>query len=226
MHSGNIGSGSQIPAISGQAYSGYVAPSGYMPMSGVCEWLSKNYLKVDATHAIKPPQQTQLLLSETSTKIRIYEDRINGWFLDFADHLKNNPSISRHAGFVILSIAVAYIEGVQQYMEGVGSSGAGGTTFNKGLHRIFPTLPTGPDYYGKIRCGLFHNAMTKKGVVLDTYQGPIAFRNGLIEIDSFKFLEAIKVDFRDYIQQLDIGNAVGNKSTLVINFERMWDNPP
>jgi len=157
-------------------------------------------------------------LQNTDTKINIYEDRVNTWFLKVAQKLKMN----REAGFVILSIAVAYIEGNQQFREGVSSHNKSKTFFIKGMRRIFDKEDVPEkvllDYYQQIRCGLFHDGMTRKSVfIMDDLSTPISYNNGLIKINSHKFFDKIDADFKEYIAQLKVGNPV-----LKQNFEKRW----
>lgn len=52
--------------------------------------------------------------SAFETKVAIYEDRVRGWFLDCAARLQAD----HNAGFVVLMVAVAYLEGNEQYRRG------------------------------------------------------------------------------------------------------------
>lgn len=140
---------------------------------------------------------------DDNTKIKIYEDRVTGWFLNIVDDLKKD----KHAGFSILSIATSYIEGNQQFREGTHSEGNSRNYFIKGMRRIFdighlPELIL-RDYYKQIRCGLFHDGMTKENVVISrSFQNPIEYKNGVILINPHKFLDKVKDDFQQYITDL------------------------
>lgn len=47
-------------------------------------------------------------------KIRIFEKQVNGWFLERASTFLEE----KDNGFIVLMIATAYIEGVEQYRQG------------------------------------------------------------------------------------------------------------
>jgi hypothetical protein len=51
---------------------------------------------------------------DIATKIDIYEDRMRGWSLHWAREL----SKQHNAGFAVLTLALTYIEGVEQYRAG------------------------------------------------------------------------------------------------------------
>jgi len=58
-------------------------------------------------------------------KIRIFKRQVNGWFLEQAHTLlcKEDKEVNEDNGFVILMIATAYIEGVEQLRQGKSSEG-------------------------------------------------------------------------------------------------------
>lgn len=153
-----------------------------------------------------------LLMTDVKTKIKLYEDRVNGWFLKVAERLKNN----NEAGFVILSIAVAYIEGNQQFREGKSSEGKSKQFFVKAVRRIFDkeNIPQTviEDYYSQVRCGLFHDGMTRSNVVISgDFTEPLKYTNDVIKINPHLFLDKIKADFETYILALEQNQALQNK---------------
>ena len=100
-------------------------------------------------------------------KIKVYEDRVKGWFLRFSDELAKE----RDAGFIVLMIALAYIEGNQQFRDGTTSRNTSTKTMIKALRRILRTNYKKDKILRKIvdfaRNGLFHDGMTKKGLILN-----------------------------------------------------------
>lgn len=153
---------------------------------------------------------------DINVKIDIYEDRVNGWFLNIGRLLMNDP----YSEFVMLQIAIGYIEGNQQLREGTNSRGQSGSFFARGVRRIFAV--NGKDakiLYQEVRCGLFHQGMTSKKVLLSCdFDNPITHRDGGIYINSHLFFERVIDDFQGYIQALKV---VSNEE-LRRNFERMF----
>ena len=62
---------------------------------------------------------TKFRKDEILTHILVYEDMVMGWFLDYGKELQQLPMPKcHHAGFVVLQIAMAQIEGIEQYCVG------------------------------------------------------------------------------------------------------------
>jgi len=158
--------------------------------------------------------------------ILIYEDMVKTWFLDVGKYLiiKNKVKINKEyfdtgeAGFVILQIATSYVEGNQQYREGKSSHSCSKEFFRKGLKRIFKLVHEDKiidKFYEQVRCGLFHDGMTKKLVTISGEYEPLTLSDESIRINPSKFLQLIESDFNDYIRKL---KSHKNK-TLRRNFE-------
>lgn len=180
--------------------------------------ISENYYIQNNDAFDKRAPNTPLLLNEEKTKIKIYEDMVNGWFLKVAERLKQD----NEAGFVILSVAVAYIEGNQQFRESKLSKNNSKKFFIKGVRRIFDkeNVPENilADYYSQVRCGLFHDGMTKKNVIISAdFADPLRYLNGVIRINPHKFLDKIKADFESYIAELETNTTLRN------NFIKRFD---
>ena len=161
--------------------------------------LVNKYLKMD-----KRPQNSAFDYRNIETKILIYEDRVKGWFLDIANELKKN----NEAGFIILQIAVSYIEGIQQFREGKESKTTSEKFFTKGMSRIFKRRGKKykrflKDFYKSVRCGLFHDGMTRRNVSISgQFNKDLRFTKREIRINPHKFLDSIYKDFENYIKQL------------------------
>lgn len=168
-------------------------------------------------HQARP--EVKLPLGKTETSIAIFEDRVDGWFLAHARGLLAGGD----AGYVVLQIALAQIEGLQQFREGQVSTGSAKDCFVRGLTRVFGFQPTdGPllgKFYKAVRCGLFHNGFTQGLVVVGTsYAEAIAFRDQHIYVNPKLVLEKVDSDFREYVAAL----RNGSDATLISNFETMW----
>jgi hypothetical protein len=163
-------------------------------------------------------KKTKLDINKLDTKILVYEDMIKTWFLDVANYLtiKNKLNLpsgeefdTNEAGFVILQIAISYIEGNQQCREGRKSGVKGNASkdvFNRGMKRIFGLKHNKKileKFYEQARCGLFHEGMTRRLVDIDgRYKRTITLSYKSIKINPYKFLEKIEDDFNNYIKEL------------------------
>ena len=183
--------------------------------------ISKNYYVIDnEVYDKRKKNNKKLDLNDVKTKIKIYSDRVGGWFLKIGENLKKN----NEAGFVILSIAIAYIEGNQQFREGKLSENNSKKFFIKGLRRIFDKENVSEDilkdYYKQVRCGLFHDGITKSNVLISgDFQEPLRYINGIIKINPHKFLDKIKEDFQRYVNDLE----QDYDKKLTSNFIKMFD---
>lgn len=152
----------------------------------------------------KPPKESALDYRDIETKILVYEDRVKGWFLDVANELKKN----NEAGFIILQISLSYIEGNQQYREGKSSRNVSEKFFIRGMSRIFKRRGKNykkllKDFYKQVRCGLFHDGMTRRNVTISgEFKKDLLFTKNEIKINPHKFLDTIYEDFENYIKQL------------------------
>jgi len=157
-------------------------------------------------------------------KIRIYEDRVRGWFLDHAKTLIKE----KHADFVVLMICASYLEGNQQFKEGKSSKiGETDEIIKRSLKSIL-TVPEEKEwvfdtFVSEVRHGLFHDGMTRNMVSLNRdFPNPFSISKnfeGMILINPILFFWEIEEDFKEYIWNLKNPN---NKE-LRENFEKHWE---
>ncbi len=185
--------------------------------------ISKNYFLDGNSLYDKRKPRINLKPITSEIKIKIYEDRVKGWFIDIATGLKND----NEAGFIILSIATAYVEGNQQFREGKLSKNKSRKFFVNGMKRIFheesvPELILN-DYYAQIRCGLFHDGMTGRNVVISSnFSEPLRHIGGQIIINPHKFLDKIEEDLSGYIRDLKTNQIL--RDNFVTRFDAEHGN--
>ncbi len=137
-------------------------------------------------------------------KIYIYERQVQEWFLIRAVSLIRR----KQNDFVALMIAVAYIEGSEQYRRGETSNGRSKRFFRYGFQRIFHMSESDSNnidrLYDHLRCGLFHNGMSGDMVVLNRkLKKPVEFSaRGTIDINPRLFVETVSQDFTSYLAEL------------------------
>ena len=165
--------------------------------------------------------KSKLYVNNIDDKITIYERQVKEWFLKRASRI----SSSDKNGFVILMIAISYIEGVEQYRIGKSSNGCSKKYFRNGLRRIFD-LDSIPDerlndFYSQARCGLFHNGMTGGQIIINQdFPKAINFSELeiIIKINPKKFLKQIQLDFDKYLKEL----KKSGDNDLKTNFNTMY----
>ncbi|TAH51301.1 MAG: hypothetical protein EYC68_11395 [Chloroflexota bacterium] len=161
-------------------------------------------------------------LEELSTKIDVFEDRVLGWFFEIANGLRQNDD----ASYVLLMIATAQVEGLQQYYEGGSSDRKSRKFFRRGIWRIFGSdvaTETAIDkFYSAVRCGLFHDGFTNGDVFLsETFSDPLQFDGSeqIIKINPQLFVSSVEKDIKNYCAKL----RTNNEPDLVKHFEHIWE---
>lgn len=143
---------------------------------------------------------------------------MQGWFLAWGQHL----TPQHDAGFVKLMVAVGYLEGNQQYRNGRSSENKESRKFFvEAMARLFPKVRKrdAKDFYAEVRCGLFHDGITKSRVKLDDQLAvALEVREKEFFVSPNKFLVKIADDLEEYVRQL---NDSAN-TTLRANFSARW----
>jgi hypothetical protein len=138
------------------------------------------------------------------TLIALYEDRVQGWFLDCVRQVQHN------GGFIMLMVAVSYVEGADRYRTGDTDEGSG-HRFRRSMRRIFDVDDSTASVVWKhVRCALFHDGMTGKQILLDgdLEQSISSGEGGEIRINAQRFLDRILGDLQQYVAELrDLGNT-------------------
>jgi hypothetical protein len=170
---------------------------------------------------------------DLSMKIDIFEDQMNGWFLDHVELLASptNPK-AQHAGFAILTFAAIYVESIACFIKGSTSDGKSSEYFTFGMGQIFAGFDMETfkilqkDFYRQVRCGQLHQGLVRGKVSIargaevalsisrDAGGVPIA-----IQIDPWLFLEKVREHFQLYVNGLrDV-----TRTTERLNFETWFD---
>jgi len=155
-------------------------------------------------------------------RVDVYEDRVKTWFLEPAATLLGRED---YAGdYVALSMAVAYIEGVEQYRRGDETPRGDSTAwFKASAKRIFSKADDDAlkMLWESVRVGLFHSGFTTDRVYLnrDQAEALTLTADRVLRINARLFMQSVMKDFEDYISNLR-SYPVG---TLAQNFESLWE---
>jgi hypothetical protein len=162
-------------------------------------------------------------------------ERLGQHFEDEAD-----PTPFKQAGYVILSVASAYFEMIQQFIDGKESveEDENGRVrshswdfFNRGFKEVYPQLEWTDDsikkIYKVIRCGMYHGGMPKVHCHLSRYFQPgFHLCHNEIHVNPAAVVREICCHFQRYIESLNFD------PTRRANFEAMCkimgldDTPP
>jgi hypothetical protein len=154
--------------------------------------------------------------------IDIFQDRIEGRFLRQVDELlaNKNKDIRSFSGFVIIAIDCLLIETLEQFNRGVKRTGKDEDekVFHDFFQRstdlgsFFNTIDKTRVFYNQIRCGLLHQAQTKKGSVIHYRIGTpiLAWIDSTdisqgISLNRTKFHGEVRSIFNDYLKELRNG---------------------
>jgi hypothetical protein len=159
--------------------------------------------------------------SSYDAKVAVFEDRQFHWFLGVAQRMTAKGASPDD--YVALSIAVAYIEGIEQYRHGERTPGGKSTEwFKASAKRIFPGATASIDrLWIDVRNGLFHSGFTIGRTYLDyTLNLPLkSFKGGLLKINPHRFVDCTVDDFEKYVHELR-ENPTGE---LGRQFQKLWD---
>ena len=185
-------------------------------------FVSENYRWYEATNEFMDIRdKTRYRDSEFDSKIRIYEDRVNHWFLRLAIPMVN---VQSPHDYIALSIALSYIEGVEQYRRGKSTPiGKSGSWFKKSAKRIFSMASDDAikRLWEEVRCGLFHCGFTVgKTYISHNYEQPLEIDNDRLNINPQKFVEATIEDYDGYVKELRESKPNDN---IRKNFLNLWD---
>ena len=164
-------------------------------------------------------------------KLKVFADRVRGWQLDIArETIKQNGD----SGFAVLHIVTSYFEMIAMYINGPGLMGSQ-KYFKAGASSVFPELETEKkrhvrwflrSLYKNLRCGLYHQGMTRTGIVLtgNTTQ-PYRFKDlgsgaSRIIINPRLLVEHLCNHFDSYVKTIEDASNASERA----NFEAMFDS--
>jgi len=165
------------------------------------------------------------------TRVAVYEDQIRGWFHDPARILQK---ASDHAGFVLLLIAVNYVESYAIFRRGEDSNRQSRDFFLDAFKEIFFSEAEDSrilddaidEFYDQVRCGLFHAGITRGKVVLTELPRAVDIEVNnqtgkvvRIKIDPHKLLDEVEDHFSSYVMRL----RDPNEAELRKNFDKAWN---
>jgi hypothetical protein len=165
-------------------------------------------------------------------RIAVYEDRLRGWLVRWAEYLNDAPSdVRRNAGFAVLQLTLAYVEAHAVFARGGHPPPRrAAELFRAGVLDVFPELDR-DDHKSSIldilwkdaRNGLFHSGITLKRIRMqDDPTGSRAFRYAADERMLFVCRQSLArrvVEHLDrYVERLRDPGQIEPRA----NFENAW----
>ena len=164
---------------------------------------------------------------EWALMVAIFKDRLNGRFLEPIELIARDETIGEFAGFSIMALDCLLVETLNQFYQGCDETPDNHQSqfwkFFRASEYFKPnfTRRLSDIFYSHVRCGLLHQAQTKKGTLIRMDQDRMVepalggLVNGII-VDRIRFHDALKQETSSYILKLETGGA--NNAQLRKNF--------
>ena len=171
--------------------------------------------------------QEALANNDWKRMVEIFEDRIEGRFLKPVKLIANDPDIGELSGFSILALDCLIIETLTQFYSGLDETeGAHDKAFwnffkNSEFFKGHFSRKKAFTFYSHYRCGILHQAQTKKKSVVRIDQSTMIqsvgddISEGLI-VDRALFHRALEQEISSYMEKLRRG--ANEDSELRANF--------
>ena len=160
--------------------------------------------------------------SDWDSMVEMFEDRIEGRFLKPIRLIANDPDIGEFSGFSILALDCLIIETLNQFYSGLNETeGAHDKAFwnffkNSEFFKGHFSRKKAFTFYGHYRCGILHQAQTKKKSVVRIDQRTMIqsveddISKGLI-VDRSIFHKALEQEISSYMEKLIKGGEENSK---------------
>jgi len=161
-------------------------------------------------------------------KLRIFEERVDGWQLTIAEEMltqinAQSPKSMQHAAYAMISVIFSYFEMIGNCL--VSASGAT-SKFKAGFKSVFSKLGLSnkqlAKIYSQVRCGLYHVAYTKRGVIIDgTFTDVIKITGTRIEMNPHLLIPAVRTHFKQFMVDL---KAKQPNDPMISRFEALFNS--
>ena len=183
-------------------------------------------------HFISPKYEYGYLgnLTNLDKKIDVFEDQMIGWYIGFAEKIKN----LNNSEFAIMALTFHYFENIAKYQNGYTKTDKSGYYFIKGFKSVFPGMKNwGKDLRDNTlkllwelgRCGLYHGSIFGNKITIYNDQSQIINidksdrPNPKARINTKTWPKLIQQHFKEYIDSIrDESNTIGRE-----NFEKRFD---
>lgn len=184
--------------------------------------VSQNFVWYSATEQFEDRRTGQLLNDSAFVgKLAVFEDRVKTWFLDVA--LQECGPKPSQGDYVALSVALAYVEGIEHYRRGASApSGRARTWFLSSARRVLKNAEDRAlqELWRSVRCGLFHSGFTEGPTLLTRDRDESLWVvDSTLHINPRSFVESAVSDFNDYVDCI----RSAEDSELARNFTTLWD---
>jgi len=155
--------------------------------------------------------------------IKIFEDRINGWYLD---QIKLMLDDAKKNAFVIMALDCILIETFWHFRNG-NRVEKDKYIFCEFLSEVFPSIfsmSVAKDFYSNIRCALLHSGQTDKEFVLSVDGNSIDIDNNVVIINVVKISKLLIEYFEKYIEELNNEDNNILRRNFIIQMDATMEN--
>ena len=184
-------------------------------------WVSPNYTEADKGSTPSPDDL-----------VEVFRDRVDGWQLAIAEEMlrqiEDSPTYPRmrHAGYALISVVFSYFEMVGQCVKTPGTKTRPTADFVAGFEDVYPgwqgRTADIETIYDRIRCGMFHNGYTKRGVYIDgEYTATFELRNGVVLLNPHLLVRDLRSHFTAFTARLESSASTDLRANLVELMNRL-----
>ena len=159
--------------------------------------------------------------TDYSAKVDVYEDRVDGWFLNVAENLLKEDDSP--GDYVVITIALAQLEGIEQFRRGETARDrkpkeSERAWFVSAGVRAFPGVsnPMLERLWDSVRCGLAHSGFTEDPVLVSRAWDAALHESGGLHINPKTLLHAVRNFFDEFVKEL----RADSNSEAARNFAR------
>jgi hypothetical protein len=158
--------------------------------------------------------------------IEVFRDRIDGWQLSIAEEMLRQIEDSplypamKHAAYALISVVFSYFEMVGQLVKMPGKKTGATDDFVAGFEDVYPAWKGRTrdieTVYDRIRCGMFHNGYTKRGVYIDgDYTVTFELKSGIVQLNPHTLVRDLRKHFTALTTRLEIKTNSNLRSNLI-----------
>jgi hypothetical protein len=157
--------------------------------------------------------------SDKTLPVRIYRDRMTGWFFDVADRL-----LQERQNVAAVSIITPLVEALEEHIRGESSKNKSSEFFTASAKRIFGLTDEHALklLYGGLRCGFAHHGFLKDDneyyniLLTNGLSTPLFYQDRVLWVDAEKYVASVRNAYDNYWQDLSTNETVRN------NFLKLW----
>lgn len=164
-------------------------------------------------------------------KIKIFNDRINGWQIDIAQQCITNIA---HSGFAVLNIISSYFEMIAKFKDGYTKEGNSGLFFKRAFKEFLSVLHHYEEAEAKIvadkawkgiRCSLDHTGITRGAYLSSEFNVSIRYseKDNILYLNPHLLVPELKEYFGLYIEELNKPENEELQRKFILRYDAQYE---